>query len=164
MRPLSAVVGKPLALPASPAISPRENARRQPQRTAVTASALMIGVALVVFVAIFAAGLRATIDEGIDEQVRAAGIVTHQDGFSPLPNGVVDELREVDGVSGVSPIRFETGKLLSDNKNLGITGVDPATVADALSLEWKNGSAGRAVAPAPRARRSSARTGLTATT
>ena len=49
----------------------RERAR-QPQRTAVTASALMIGVALVVLVAIFAAGLRATIDQGIDNQVRAA--------------------------------------------------------------------------------------------
>jgi putative ABC transport system permease protein len=100
----------------------------------------MIGVALVVFVAIFAAGIRATIDEGIDKQVRAAGIVTHQDGFSPLPNGVVEDLRKVDGVAGVSPIRFETGKLLSDNKNLGVTGVDPATVAQALSLEWKDGS------------------------
>jgi putative ABC transport system permease protein len=138
VRPLSAIVGKPL--PGLTGHLATENARRQPQRTAVTASALMIGVALVVFVAIFAAGIRATIDEGIDKQVRAAGIVTHQDGFSPLPNGVVDELRKVDGVSGVSPIRFETGKLLSDNKNLGITGVDPKTVADALSLEWKNGS------------------------
>ena len=138
VRPLSAVVGKPL--PGLTGHLATENARRQPQRTAVTASALMIGVALVVFVAIFAAGLRATIDEGIDKQVRAAGIVTHQDGFSPLPDGVVEDLRKVDGVAGVSPIRFETGKLLSDNKNLGVTGVDPATVAQALTLEWKNGS------------------------
>jgi putative ABC transport system permease protein len=138
VRPLSAVVGKPLrGLTGRLA---RENARRQPQRTAITASALMIGVALVVFVAIFAAGLRATIDEGIDKQVRAAGIVTHEDGFSPLPQGVVEELRKVDGVAAVSPIRFETGKLVSDNKNLGVTGVDPDTVAEALSLEWKQGS------------------------
>src|SRR4051812_41412960 len=138
VRPLSAIVGKPL--PGLTGHLATENARRQPQRTAVTASALMIGVALVVFVAIFAAGIRATIDEGIDKQVRAAGIVTHQDGFSPLPHGVVDELRKDAGVSSVPPIRFETGKLLSNNKNLGITGVDPKTVADALSLEWKNGS------------------------
>src|SRR3954454_22436405 len=138
VRPLSALVGRPLPGLTSPLAT--ENARRQPQRTAVTASALMIGVALVVFVAIFAAGIRATINEGIDKQVRAAGIVTHQDGFSPLPTGVVEELRKVPGVAGVSPIRFETGKLLSNNKNLGITGVDPKTVADALSLEWKNGS------------------------
>src|SRR4051812_28889038 len=115
VRPLSGLVGRPLErVQGLTGRLARENARRQPQRTAVTASALMIGVALVVFVAIFAAGLRATIDQGIDKQVRAAGIVTHQDGFSPLPNGVVEELRKVDGVEAVSPIRFETGKLVSD--------------------------------------------------
>ena len=90
----------------------------------------MIGVALVVFVAIFAAGLRATIDEGIDKQVRAAGIVTHQDGFSPLPDGVVDELAQ--GRRRQRPSRRSAsrpGKLVSDDKNLGVTGIDPATVA-----------------------------------
>jgi putative ABC transport system permease protein len=138
VRPLSALVGRPL--PGLTGHLATENARRQPQRTAVTASALMIGVALVVFVAIFAAGIRATINEGIDKQVRAAGIVTHQDGFSPLPTGVVEQLRKVPGVAGVSDVRFETGKLVSNGKNLGVTGVDPKTVAEALSLEWKNGS------------------------
>ena len=129
VRPLSGAIGKPLErMQGLTGRLARENARRQPQRTAVTASALMIGVALVVFVAIFAAGLRATIDEGIDKQVRAAGIVTHEDGFSPLPNGVVEELRKVDGVAAVSPIRFETGKFVSDGKNIGLTGVDPQTV------------------------------------
>jgi putative ABC transport system permease protein len=141
VRPLSTVVGAPLErLRGLTGRLARENARRQPQRTAVTASALMIGVALVVFVAIFAAGLRATIDEGIDKQVRAAGIVTHENGFSPLPQGVVEQLRNVGGVQAVSPIRFETGKLVSDGKNLGVTGVDPATVSEALALEWKQGS------------------------
>jgi len=141
VRPLSGLVGRPLErVQGLTGRLARENARRQPQRTAVTASALMIGVALVVFVAIFAAGIRATIDQGIDKQVRAAGIVTHQDGFSPLPNGVVDELRKVDGVAAVSPIRFETGKLVSDGKNIALSGVDPSTVAEALNLDFKQGS------------------------
>ena len=78
----------------------------------------MIGLALVVFVTIFAAGLRATIDQGIDDQVRAAGIVKSSDGFLPLPEGVVETLENVDGVAAVSPIRFETGKLKSDGKNV----------------------------------------------
>ena len=65
VRPMSGAIGRPLERRrASPGRLARENARRQPQRTAVTASALMIGVALVVFVAIFAAGLKATIDRG----------------------------------------------------------------------------------------------------
>ena len=39
----------------------RENSTRLPGRTAVTSAALMIGLALVVFVTIFANGLRASI-------------------------------------------------------------------------------------------------------
>ena len=76
----------------------RENAERQPQRTAITASALMIGLALVVFTAIFAAGLRGSIDKVIDEQLsRSALIVTHDDGFSPVPPGVADAARQTAG-------------------------------------------------------------------
>ncbi len=44
----------------------RENSIRQPGRTAVTAAALMIGVALVTFASIFAAGAKATIDGAVD--------------------------------------------------------------------------------------------------
>jgi putative ABC transport system permease protein len=106
----------------------------------VTASALMIGLALVVFVTIFAAGLRASIDKGIDEQVTAAGIVTHEDGFSPLPRGMVERLQQVDGVTAVSPIRFETGRIVGEDGTTGVTGVDPATVGQVLDLEWTEGS------------------------
>ena len=140
VRPLSEAIGRPLErLRGLTARLARENSRRQPQRTAVTASALMIGVALVVFVAIFGAGIRATVDKGMD-QVRAQSIVTHEDGFSPLPEGVVGELESVDGVAAVSPFRFQTGKLVSDGKNVGVTGVDPATVSDAVTVEWADGS------------------------
>ena len=69
----------------------RENAIRQPQRTAVTAAALMVGLALVVLVTVFAAGLRASVDKTIDDQVSAALIVQNQDGFTPIPHNVVDD-------------------------------------------------------------------------
>jgi putative ABC transport system permease protein len=141
VRPLSSAIGKPLEpiLGISGRLG-RENSSRQPQRTAVTASALMIGVALVVLVTIFAAGLRATIDQGIDEQVRAAGIITHDDGFSPLPAGVVDALEQVDGVASVSSLRFETGRIVGEQGNTGVTGVDTGTVRDVLTLNWDEGS------------------------
>jgi putative ABC transport system permease protein len=141
VRPLSSVIGKPLeAMLGLSGRLARENSNRQPQRTAVTASALMIGVSLVVLVTIFAAGLRATIDQGIDEQVTAAGIITHDDGFSPLPAGLVDALEGVDGVSAVSAMRFETGRIVGEQGNTGVTGVDTATVRDVLTLNWDEGS------------------------
>jgi putative ABC transport system permease protein len=141
VRPMSSVIGRPLErLQGLTGRLARENSRRQPQRTAVTASALMIGVALVVFVAIFAAGIKATIDEGLDNQVRAAGIVTNQNGFDPIPQGVVQQLDGVEGVAAVSPIRLEPGKLVSDGKRVQVNGIDPASAAEALSLDWTQGT------------------------
>ena len=141
VRPLSSGIGKPLELILGIAGRlGRENSTRQPQRTAVTASALMIGVALVVLVTIFAAGLRATIDQGIDEQIKAAGIITHDDGFSPLPAGLTQRLEQVPGITAVSPIRFETGRIVGEKGNTGVTGVDDATVRDVLTLKWDEGS------------------------
>ena len=141
VRPLSAAIGRPLErVQGLTGQLARENARRQPQRTAVTASALMIGLALVVFVTIFAAGLRASIDKGIDEQVTAAGIITHEDGFSPLPNGVIERVEQVDGVAAASAIRFETGRLVGESGTTSVTGVDPATVDDVLRLDWQQWS------------------------
>jgi putative ABC transport system permease protein len=141
VRPLSGLIGRPLErMQGLTGTLARENARRQPQRTAVTASALMIGLALVVFVTIFAAGLRASIDKGIDDQVRAAGIITHEDGFSPLPRGVTERLAQADDVETVSPIRFETGRVVGETGNTPVTGIDPATVGGVLDLAWVEGS------------------------
>ena len=60
----------------------------------------MIGLALVVFTAIFAAGLSGSIDKVIDEQLsRSSLIVTHDDGFSPVPPGVAEQLAKTEGVT-----------------------------------------------------------------
>jgi putative ABC transport system permease protein len=140
VRPLSSLIGRPLQrFQGLTGRLARENAVRQPQRTAVTASALMIGLALVVFVAIFAAGLKATVDKGIDDQVLAAGIVMHKDGFSPLPSASAKALESVDGVSVVSPVRFASGKVQGVNGNQSASGVDPATAPEVLRLKIKSG-------------------------
>jgi putative ABC transport system permease protein len=138
--PLSSVVGRPLErFQGLTGRLARENAVRQPQRTAVTASALMIGLAIVVFVTIFAAGLKATVDKGIDDQVLASGIVMHKDGFSPLPAESARALRSVDGVALVSPVRFASGKLRGVAGTKAATGVDPATAAKVLRLDVLTG-------------------------
>ena len=141
VRPLSGLIGRPLArFQGLTGMLARENSRRQPQRTAVTASALMIGVALVVLVAIFAAGLRATIDQGIDEQVKAVSIVTHDDGFSPLPADITKPIEQVEGVTAVSRIRFATGRVTGETGNTTVTGIDPDTAGEVITLKWAEGS------------------------
>jgi putative ABC transport system permease protein len=142
VRPLSSVIGRPLQrFQGLTGRLARENAVRQPQRTAVTASALMIGLALVVFVAIFAAGLKATVDKGIDDQVLAQGIVMHKDGFSPLPAESARALERVDGVKVVSPVRFASGKVRGVSGNQSATGIDPASAPGVLKLKIESGPA-----------------------
>jgi putative ABC transport system permease protein len=142
VRPLSSLAGRPLErIQGLTGRLARENAVRQPQRTAVTASALMIGLALVVFVTIFAAGLRATVDKGIDDQVRAAGIVMHENGFSPLPAAAATTLKSVDGVALVSPVRFARGEVRGVSGVQQATGIEPSSAHRLLRLRIDSGPA-----------------------
>ena len=64
----------------------RDNARRNPQRTASTASALMIGLALVTLVAVLAAGITHSFRGAVDKIWRNADYaITAQNNFSPIP-------------------------------------------------------------------------------
>ena len=69
VRPLAGAIGWPLErLFAEPGLLARENAMRNPGRTATTAAALMVGLGLVVFVAVFANGIKASFDETVDQR------------------------------------------------------------------------------------------------
>jgi putative ABC transport system permease protein len=143
VRPLARGIGWPLArVQGLTGVLARENAIRQPQRTAVTAAALMVGLALVVLVTIFAAGIRGAIDKTIDDQVSAALIVQNQDGFSPIPDKVIQQVAGVPGVATASPVRFSSGIVKGVDGNTATTGIDPATVGSVLKLKWDKGSAG----------------------
>ena len=83
--PLASILGWPAAQVAGAAGRlARENAVRNPGRTAATASALMIGLALVTFVAVLGEGLRNSSRRRGRAAVRADYVVTSDDGFGPL--------------------------------------------------------------------------------
>jgi putative ABC transport system permease protein len=141
VRPLARGIGAPLArYQGLTGVLARENAIRQPQRTAVTAAALMVGLALVVFVTIFAAGLKASVSSVIDKQVSAKLIVQNQDGFSPIPASVTETVSSVPGVADASPIRFEPAIVRGVSGTINANGVDPATVGSVMKLKWTQGS------------------------
>ena len=54
-----------------PARLGRENAMRNPRRTASTSSALMIGLGLIAMVSILSASLKASFDAALSETLRA---------------------------------------------------------------------------------------------
>jgi putative ABC transport system permease protein len=98
VRPFAGAIGKPLAIAFDePGRLARENAMRNPARTATTSAALMVGLALVVFVAVFAAGLKTSITGSLEELVRADIAVTAK-GFQPLPPNAQLTVRSVPGV------------------------------------------------------------------
>ena len=148
VRPLARVLGAPMArFQGLTGVLARENAIRQPQRTAVTAAALMVGLALVVLVAVFAAGLKATINGTVDDQVKAALVVQNQDGFSPIPAEVISTVQDVPGVTDVASMRFAVGQVQGDSGTTAVNGIDAETFNSVLTLNWVEGNAEHAQRP-----------------
>ena len=126
--PLAAAVGLPLERTRGiTGRLARENAVRQPGRTAITAAALMVAVALVSFATIFASGAKSSIDRAVDSAaVPGTLIVQSTDGFSPLSTGVARTLRSVPGVRSASPVVFSKGRARRIG-DVSVSAVDPAT-------------------------------------
>jgi putative ABC transport system permease protein len=140
VRPLASATGRPLdRLRGLTGRLARENAMRKPGRTATTAAALMIGLALVVFVTIFAAGLKSSVSNTIDKSFRGEIVLQNSDGFGPIPRTALDEARNVNGVSTVSSITYATGALPGGGENVRLAAVDPATLGQVLALTFKSG-------------------------
>ena len=103
----------------------RENAQRNPSRTAVTAAALMIGLALVAFVTVFAAGLKSSVAQVVDENFAGGIVIQNTDGFSPIPAAAAAAAEKVPGVDSVATIRSAQAKLLGGGVDHRRHGADP---------------------------------------
>jgi putative ABC transport system permease protein len=137
--PLAAIAGWPLErIRRLTGRLARENSQRNPSRTAVTAAALMIGLALVTFVTVFAAGLKSSVAQVIDENFEGGLVVQNTDGFSPIPAGAATLARKVPGVKRVATIRATEAELLGGGSKTKITSATP-DIGDAVSIEWKKG-------------------------
>jgi putative ABC transport system permease protein len=116
----------------------RENAQRNPSRTAVTAAALMIGLMVVAFVTVFAAGLKSSVAQVVDENFAGGLVIQNSDGFSPIPGGAAVAARRVQGVGAVATIRAEQAKLLAGGVGVRVSAPSP-DVEKTVEIEWKRG-------------------------
>ncbi len=73
------------------------NSARNPARTASTASALMIGLALVTLVAVLAAGLRSRFEGSVKKAFVANYAITAENNFSPISLASENAVRKVPG-------------------------------------------------------------------
>ena len=114
---------------------------RNPGRTATTSSALMVGLGLVVFVAVFAAGMKSTVNDSFDRLLKSDLIITNE-SFEPLPNQAGEAIAAVPGIRAhtpqfVDPVQVN-GEPLDANVDI-LNGVDPAQLAPVYAFEWLHG-------------------------
>ena len=113
------------------------NAVRNPARTASTAAALMIGIALVSFIATLTNGMKNSNREAIEEQVVADYVMTGGDGYTPFVSAAGDALASSSALENVTSVRSEGG--LVNGSSTGVGGIEPDTIAKAYVFEWKDG-------------------------
>ena len=138
--PITKVVGAPLPrLKGMAGTLARENALRNPKRTAATASALMIGVGLVAFITIFASSTKASIDQVLSETFTGDIVVDSGSfGFGGFPPDVaadIDALPEVAAASGISFTTAQVGGSLST-----IFSADPDAIGAIVDVGVVEGS------------------------
>nr|WP_275402349.1 ABC transporter permease [Streptomyces sp. SID13031] len=114
-----------------------QNSRRDPHRTASTAAALMIGLALVTLVATLGAGIIKPFEDAVDKIFSGDYAVAAQNNFSPLPPTVAAAVAKVPGVEAASSVRAGQGKAFDET--IPITAVD-SQAPTVLSFDWKSGS------------------------
>jgi len=138
-RPLSGLLGRPLAsLLGTPGWLGRENSMRSPGRTAQTASALMIGLALVSAMAVFGASYSESATSNVDQAI-SADLLISASGSGQLSDSVPATVAAVPGVTVTNTVyrdQFEFRSALTT-----LTGVTTANLADTVTLRMTSGSA-----------------------
>jgi putative ABC transport system permease protein len=138
-RPLSGLLGRPLArLLGTPGQLGRENSMRSPRRTAQTASALMVGLALVSAIAVFGASLSQSATSSVDQAI-SADLLISANGSGQLSDSVPAAVAAVPGVTATNTVyrnQFEFKSTLTT-----LTGVTTQNLADTVILRMTSGSA-----------------------
>jgi len=136
---LARIVGWPLErLRGASGSLARRNATRNPARTAATAAALMIGIGLVAFVAVFAQGLKASFNEALDSTLKGDLIVTGRQ-FGTIPAGTIAATKGTPGVREVVAAVTEQARVRGAGMAT-VYGVDPAAAGRGVSFTWVQGS------------------------
>ncbi len=139
VRPASRVIGWPMErlAPTSGRLA-RDNAGRNPSRTAATAAALMIGLAMVVFVAVFAQAMKGSFSDAISTSTRADLVAQDQSAFLTVPQKSVRSLEDVPGVEAAAGVawaalKVEGGGIITANA------VDPSVWPEVWGHDWRRG-------------------------
>ena len=118
----------------------RQNAMRNPRRTAATSAALMVGLGLVACVSVLAASIKASAADIVDEYLAADYIVSTPNFLPSISTDLAPRLAAQPELAAVSGL--QTGQWRSDGQGRSLYGADPSTVGQVLKFEVTAGDAG----------------------
>lgn len=141
---LTPLLSRPLIAAAAPLLKvfgisgklARQNAVRNPRRTAATASALMIGLTLITGMTVMASSLQNAIEKMASSSIRADYVVSMANG-NMLSPGVESKLRTATGVAATSPLRSALARI--DGQTSAVTAVDGSSVGKLLDPQVDEG-------------------------
>ncbi|HEX8959592.1 MAG TPA: ABC transporter permease, partial [Solirubrobacterales bacterium] len=138
--PVARVLGAPLAvLRGTPGRLGQGNAMRNPRRTAATAASLMIGVALVGFLSVFAASAKRSYAASVDTSVKGSFVISggasEQGGFPPQLADAVAHTRGVKVAAG-----YKTTTVGIGTATKTAAGIDPVAYPQVVDLHVTEGS------------------------
>ena len=140
--PLGRVIGAPFGAVGTLAST---NTRRNPRRTATTAFALMLGIALVTVIGMLGASMKRSVDDVATSEVSADFVLSGpQNGVFPLPEDLPERLQSVEGAGETAaytqaPISVD-GQFGYQLGGFGVTDVLQGDPADLITLDMVAGS------------------------
>ncbi|MFI7589125.1 ABC transporter permease [Spongisporangium articulatum] len=135
-RPIVRIIAWPFTVRGVVGKLARENALRNPRRTATTASALMIGLALMGGVSVLAASTKASVSDLVSSQLKADYVLNG--GNSIFPPTVGTAVAELPDVAQVANIGFVTSKI--DGKGASAIAADPASLLATVKMDVTSGT------------------------
>ncbi len=134
-----ALVGPLLSkLAGTPGKLARQNAVRNPRRTAATAAALTIGLTLVSALTVLGASVSGAVDKAVTSSMKADYAVQMANGMTMTPE-LATQIGKAPGVAAASPLTEVYWEVNGDGNS--VNGVDPSTVDQLIKPKMTSGSA-----------------------
>jgi putative ABC transport system permease protein len=134
-RPTVAALGRALAW-STPGELGRRNSARNPRRTAITAAALMVGIALVTGVSVLASSLEASLQGVVRQSLAAELIISGDEGgrsAATYDPAVIDQTKQLPGVAQAVAVHTDVAQLGTNATD--VAAGDLAAMVDIFRLQ-----------------------------
>jgi putative ABC transport system permease protein len=139
-RPAASLLGGPLArLGGMPGTLARDNAMRNPRRTAGTAAALMVGVGVVSLLTVFAGSFKASIQDSVGRSFAGDLAITTPDwGGGALDPGLAGTARGLPQIDQAVGLGQGAASIAGASRDLTVA--DPAQLGRVVDLDVEDGA------------------------